>query len=196
VPRSAMAEVWLVRHAETEWSVNGRHTGRTDIPLTPAGRDAARALAPRVGAQRFARVLVSPLGRARDTAELAGVGDRAEVREELREWDYGAYEGVTTPDIRRDRPDWWLWRDGGPGGESPADVAARCDRLVAELAATAGPDGDDDVLCVAHGHILRALGARWLQEPIELGGHLVLSTGSVSRLGWERDVRAFVVWNG
>jgi probable phosphoglycerate mutase len=191
-----MAEVWLVRHAETEWSVNGRHTGRTDIPLTPAGREAARALAPRVGGHRFARVLVSPLGRARDTAALAGVGDGAEVREELREWDYGDYEGITTPDIRRERPDWWLWRDGGPGGESPADVTARCDRLVADLAATASPDGDDDVLCVAHGHILRALGARWVQRPIELGGHLVLSTGSVSRLGWERDVPAFVVWNG
>ena len=191
-----MAEVWLVRHAETEWSVNGRHTGRTDIPLTSAGEAAARALAPRLAAHRFARVLVSPLGRARATAELAGVGDAAEVREELREWDYGDYEGITTPDIRRDRPGWWLWRDGAPGGESPADVAARCDRLVAELAESAGPDGDGDVLCVAHGHILRALGARWLEQPVELGGHLVLSTGSVSRLGWERDVRAFVVWNG
>jgi broad specificity phosphatase PhoE len=191
-----MAEVWLVRHAETEWSVNGRHTGRTDIPLTSAGEAAARALAPRLVAHRFARVLVSPLGRAQATAELAGVGDAAEVREELREWDYGDYEGITTPDIRRDRPDWWLWRDGAPGGEAPADVAARCDRLVAELAESAGRDGDGDVLCVAHGHILRALGARWLEQPVELGGHLVLSTGSVSRLGWERDVRAFVVWNG
>ena len=191
-----MAEVWLVRHAETEWSANGRHTGRTDIPLTSAGEAAARALAPRLAAHRFARVLVSPLGRARATAELAGVGDGAEVREELREWDYGDYEGITTPDIRRERPGWWLWRDGAPGGESPADVAARCDRLVAELAASAGPDGDGDVLCVAHGHILRALGARWLEQPVELGGHLVLGTGSVSRLGWERDVRAFVVWNG
>jgi broad specificity phosphatase PhoE len=191
-----MAEVWLVRHAETEWSVNGRHTGRTDIPLTSAGEAAARALAPRLVAHRFARVLVSPLGRAQATAELAGVGDAAEVREELREWDYGDYEGITTPDIRRDRPDWWLWRDGAPGGEAPADVAARCDRLVAELAESAGRDGDGDVLCVAHGHILRGLGARWLEQPVELGGHLVLSTGSVSRLGWERDVRAFVVWNG
>jgi broad specificity phosphatase PhoE len=191
-----MAEVWLVRHAETEWSVNGRHTGRTDIPLTSAGEAAARALAPRLVAHRFARVLVSPLGRAQATAELAGVGDAAEVREELREWDYGDYEGITTPDIRRDRPGWWLWRDGAPGGEAPADVAARCDRLVAELAESAGRDGDGDVLCVAHGHILRALGARWLEQPVELGGHLVLSTGSVSRLGWERDVRAFVVWNG
>jgi probable phosphoglycerate mutase len=191
-----MAEVWLVRHAETEWSVNGRHTGRTDIPLTSAGEAAARALAPRLVAHRFARVLVSPLGRAQATAELAGVGGAAEVREELREWDYGDYEGITTPDIRRDRPEWWLWRDGAPGGESPADVAARCDRLVAELAESAGQDGDGDVLCVAHGHVLRALGARWLEQPVELGGHLVLSTGSVSRLGWERDVRAFVVWNG
>ncbi len=191
-----MAEVWLVRHAETEWSANGRHTGRTDIPLTSAGEAAGRALAPRLAARPFARVLVSPLGRARVTAELAGVGDGAEVREELREWDYGDYEGITTPDIRRERPGWWLWRDGAPGGESPADVAARCDRLVAELAASAGPDGDGDVLCVAHGHILRALGSRWLEQPVELGGHLVLGTGSVSRLGWERDVRAFVVWNG
>ena len=141
-------------------------------------------------------MLVSPLGRARATAELAGVAAGAEVREDLREWDYGDYEGITTPDIRRERPRWWLWRDGGPGGESPADVAARCDRLVAELSAIAGPESDDDVLCVAHGHILRALGARWLERPVDLGGHLVLSTGSISRLGWERDVRALVVWNG
>ncbi len=191
-----MAEVWLVRHAETEWSANGRHTGRTDIPLTDAGREAARALAARLAGRSFARVLVSPLARARETAALAGVGDRAEVREELREWDYGDYEGVTTPDIRRARPDWWLWRDGAPGGESPEQVAARCDRLVTQLADVAAPASDDDVLCVAHGHILRALGARWLEHPIELGGQLRLGTGSVSVLGWEREVRALSVWNG
>ena len=157
------------------------------------GRSPARL----AGRRLRARALVSPLGRARETAELAGVGDGAEVREDLLEWDYGDYEGITTPDIRRERPGWCLWRDGAPGGESRRPTSPRAaTALVAELAASAGPDGDGDVLCVAHGHILRALGARWLEQPVELGGHLVLGTGSVSRLGWERDVRAFVVWNG
>ena len=191
-----MNELLLARHGETEWSADGRHTSRTDLPLTDNGRRLARRLAPRLADRRFALVLTSPMRRAVETCELAGLGEEAEVRDELREWDYGDYEGITTPDIRRERPRWWLWRDGGPGGESPADVAARCDRLVAELSAIAGPERDDDVLCVAHGHILRALAARWLERPVDLGGHLVLSTGSISRLGWERDVRALVVWNG
>jgi broad specificity phosphatase PhoE len=187
-----MAEVWLVRHAETEWSKAGKHTGRTDLPLTERGREHSAELRPRLDGVGFARVLVSPLQRARDTARLAGLdGARTEVRDELLEWDYGDYEGVTTPEIRQKRPDWWLWRDGVPGGESPAQVAARCDRLVAELAAA-----DDRICCVAHGHILRALAARWLERPIDLGGQLPLTTGAISILGFERETRALTMWNG
>jgi len=185
-----MAEVWLIRHAATEWSVAGKHTGRSDLPLTEDGRRAAAELRGRLSTCTFGRVFVSPLQRARVTADLAGVGDRAEVRDELLEWDYGEYEGITTKEIRETRPDWYLWRDGVPGGESPQDVEARCDRLAGELA---GLDGD--VLCVAHGHILRALAARWLQRPIDLGGQLPLETGALSVLGFERDQRALVRWN-
>jgi broad specificity phosphatase PhoE len=185
-----MADVWLVRHAETEWTKSGRHTGRTDIPLTEEGRRRAEELAPRLTDHPFARVFVSPLSRARDTAVLAGVGDRAEVRDELKEWDYGDYEGIATPEIRKEAPDWYLWRDGGPNGESPEQVAARCDRLIDELVQI-----DGDVLCVSHGHILRSLAARWLQRPIDLGAQLVLDPGMISVLGWERDVRALRAWN-
>jgi broad specificity phosphatase PhoE len=186
-----MADVWLVRHAETEWSKAGKHTGRTDLPLTEEGRRAAGALRERLAGRSFARVFVSPLQRARVTAELAGWGERAEPRDELLEWDYGDYEGITTREIRASRPDWYLWDDGVPGGESPQDVQARCDRLAAELA---GLDGE--VLCVAHGHVLRALAARWLQRPVDLGGQLPLGTGSVSVLGFEHGRRALVTWNG
>ena len=186
-----MPEVWLVRHAETEWSKAGRHTGRTDVPLTEAGRAAAAGLHERLAGRSFAHVFASPLQRARETARLAGFGDGSvALRDELLEWDYGEYEGITTADIRRSRPGWYLWRDGVPGGESPAEVAARCDRLVAELAAL-----DGDACCVAHGHILRALTARWLQRPVDLGGQLPLETGAVCVLGWERDARALVAWN-
>jgi broad specificity phosphatase PhoE len=186
-----MGDVWLVRHAETEWSLAGRHTGHTDLPLTERGREAGAALREKLAGHTFERVFVSPLQRARETARLAGLDTgHAEVREELREWDYGEYEGITTPEIRESRPGWYLWRDGAPGGESPEQVAARCDRLVAELAAL-----DGTACCVAHGHILRALAARWLERPIDLGGQLPLETGAVSILGYERDVRALRAWN-
>jgi broad specificity phosphatase PhoE len=182
-------EVWLLRHAETEWSLNGRHTGRTDIPLTDHGRDIARALRARLEGHGFALVLSSPLGRARETAELAGLGDY-ELRDDLREWDYGDYEGVTTPDIRARRPSWYLWRDGARNGETPAEVGARCDRIIEEVL---GADGD--VVLVAHGHILRALGARWVEQDPSFGGRLFLSTGTISVLGFERDVRVLRRWN-
>jgi probable phosphoglycerate mutase len=188
-----MAEVWLVRHAETEWSRNGRHTGRTDLPLTERGRSIAEQLRERLAGHRFERVLVSPLQRARETASLAGLcdgGGEVELRDELLEWDYGDYEGLTTQQIRSDRPSWYLWRDGVPNGESPQDVAARCDRLVAELVSV-----DGAACCVAHGHILRALAARWLERPVDLGGQLPLETGALCILGWERDVRALSAWN-
>ena len=183
-------EVWLVRHAETEWSRSGRHTGRTDVPLTDAGRERARELGARLRERSFALVLTSPLSRARDTADLAGIGDRAQVREDLLEWDYGEYEGITTRVIRETRPDWYLWTDGVPGGETAEEVAARCDRIVEEIL---GVDGD--VAIVAHGHVLRALGARWVQEPVSFGGRLYLTTGSLSTLGFEREVRVIRLWN-
>jgi len=183
-------EVWLVRHAETEWSRSGRHTGRTDVPLTDAGRKRARELGARLADRSFALVLTSPLSRARDTANLAGLGNRAQVREDLLEWDYGEYEGITTRAIRETRPDWYLWTDGVPGGETAEEVAARCDRIVEEIL---GVDGD--VAIVAHGHVLRALGARWVQEPVSFGGQLYLTTGSLSTLGFEREVRVIRLWN-
>jgi broad specificity phosphatase PhoE len=183
-------EVWLVRHAETAWSVAGKHTGRTDIPLTDTGREVARALRARLEGRDFALVLCSPLSRARETAQLAGL-ECSGVRDDLLEWDYGEYEGITTPQIREQRPDWYLWRDGTPGGESPGDVAARVDRVIAEARAAEG-----DVALVAHGHILRALGARWVDQPVALGGRLHLGTGSISVLGYEREVSSISHWNG
>ena len=182
-------EVWLLRHAETEWSRTGKHTGRTDIPLTDKGREVASSLRARLEGHTFALVLCSPLSRARETAQLAGLEPSA-LNDDLLEWDYGEYEGLTTPEIREHRPEWYLWRDGVPGGESPDDVAARCDRVIAEVRAVEGR-----VAVVAHGHILRALAARWVEEPAAFGGRLHLSTGSISVLGWERDVRVIRTWN-
>jgi len=183
-------EVWLVRHAETEWSRTGKHTGRTDVPLTDKGREVARSLRTRLEGHAFALVLCSPLARARETAQLAGL-ECSGLRDDLLEWDYGEYEGLTTPEIREQRPDWYLWRDGVPGGESPEDVAARCDRAIAEVRAVEG-----DVALVAHGHILRALGARWVDAPVALGGRLHLGTGSISVLGYERENSVISRWNG
>src|SRR5919198_678528 len=147
-------------------------------------------LAPRLGGHDFALVLTSPLSRARDTALLAGLGDRAEVDDDLLEWDYGEYEGITTPEIRGGRPDWYLWRDGCPGGESPEQVGARCDRVIERIRGVPG-----DVALFAHGHVLRALGARWVEEPPSFGGRLYLQTGAVCVLGYERDVRVERHWN-
>src|SRR4029077_2493934 len=179
-----MADVWLLRHAETQWSVDGRHTGRTDIPLTDAGREWARALRPRVGEHEFALVLCSPLARARETCELVGLGDAMTATDDLLEFDYGDYEGITTPQIRERQPDWCLWRDGCPGGETADDVAARTDRVIDRALSASG-----DVALVAHGHVLRVLAARWLGQPGAFGGRLALGTGTVSVLGFERDTR-------
>jgi broad specificity phosphatase PhoE len=183
-------EVWLLRHAETEWSRTRKHTGRTDIPLTDNGREVARALSARLEGHSFALVLSSPLARARETAQLAGLEPSA-LDDGLLEWDYGEYEGLTTAEIRVDRPGWYLWRDGAPGGEGPDDVAARCDGVIAALGSTEGA-----VAVVAHGHILRALAARWVDAPVALGGHLHLGTGSISVLAYEREVRVISRWNG
>ncbi len=182
--------VWLVRHAETEWSRDARHTGRTDMPLTDEGRERARRLRAALGEVAFARVFTSPLSRARETAEIAGFGDRAEPREELLEWDYGEYEGLTTPEIRSTRPHWYLWSDGAPSGESPQDVARRVDAMIAEVLEVDAP-----VALFAHGHVLRALGARWMEQPVAVGGRLALATAAVCVLGFERQVRVTWRWN-
>jgi broad specificity phosphatase PhoE len=186
----AEREAVLVRHAQTEWSRDGRHTGRTDIPLTDAGRAAASALAQRLRGRRFALVLVSPSRRARETCELCGLGARAQAREDLLEWDYGEYEGLTTQDIHTRRPDWVLWRDGCPGGESAADVGARADRVIAELAGAEG-----SVAVFSHGHLLRVLGARWIALGPEQGARLGLSTAAICALGAEHGTAILARWN-
>lgn len=188
-PRGEM-QLWLVRHAETEWTKAHRHTGRTDIPLTDEGRAHARTLGPLLARREFALALSSPLSRARETAELAGFGGRIELRDGLREYDYGDYEGITTAEIRAERPDWYLWRDGVPEGESPDDVGARVDSVISEVRAVEG-----DVVCFAHGHVLRVLAARWTEQPASFAGHLALATGAICVLGFEREVPVIWRWN-
>lgn len=182
--------LWLARHGETEWSRDLRHTGRTDIPLTADGEEQARALREPLAAIPFARVWSSPLERARRTCELAGLGERAELRDELMEWDYGDYEGITSAEIRSRDPGWLLWRDGCPGGESPAEVGARADALIAEALRI-----DGDVAVLAHGHILRVLAARWIGLDPATGQLLALATATLSRLGWEHTYRVIECWN-
>jgi probable phosphoglycerate mutase len=183
------SQLWLVRHGETEWSASGRHTSRTDLDLTEAGVEAARSVADKLRGTSFARVLSSPLLRARRTAELAGIGSPALV-DDLHEWDYGDDEGLTTAQIRESRPGWTVWRDGPQGGETCAEVGARADRVVELVRAVDGP-----VLAFSHGHFSRVLGARWLGLEVTDGAHLALSTASVSVLGWERDTPAVLHWN-
>ena len=183
-------EVVLVRHGETEWTRTRQHTGRTDLPLNDEGRRQGELVGEALGGRRFGLVLTSPLRRASETCELAGYGDVAQARDELAEWDYGDYEARTTADIRAERPDWSLWRDGVPGGETPADVGRRADRVIAEIRA-AGVD----TLVFGHGHQLRVLAARWLGlEPAD-GRLFVLGTGSISILGYERETAAMLRWN-
>ena len=167
-----------------------RHTGRSDIELTGNGREQARKLRRGLEGRDFARVVSSPLSRALETCELAGLGDDAELSDALLEWDYGEYEGLTTDQIREQRPDWVLWRDGCPGGETAADVGARVDPLAAELRQAAG-----DVALFAHGHVLRVLAARWLGLEPRSGALLALSTGTLSTLGWERESAVVRSWN-
>ena len=186
----AVPEIVLVRHGQTEWSRDHRHTGRTDVPLTEEGRRQAVEAGGWLRGRPFTRVLTSPLSRALETCRLAGFAARAELRDDLLEWDYGEYDGLTTPQIREDRPGWFLWRDGCPGGEMPADVARRVDPLVAELRGNR-----DEVALFAHGHVLRVLTARWLDLGPEEGAKLVLDTATLSVLGWERESPAIRVWN-
>ena len=185
-------DVWLVRHGETEWARLGRHTGRTDVPLTDIGREQARALGRRLAGHRFGLVLTSPLSRATETASLAGFGAVAQPDPDLMEWDYGSLEGRETPEIRAAYPGWTIWRGPWPGGETIGDVAARADRVVARVRAG---HADDDALVFAHGHLLRILAARWLGLPPESGGWFALDTGTISVLGWERELPVVQVWN-
>jgi broad specificity phosphatase PhoE len=180
----------LARHGETEWSADGKHTGRSDIPLTDKGREQARRLGARLAGREFALVLTSPLARARETCELAGFGGQAQTEPDLREFDYGEYEGITTSEIRANRPGWNLWREGAPGGEMPDDVGLRADRVIARALEAGG-----DVALFAHGHILRVLAARWIELPAAFGGSLALSTATLSELGYERERRVIWLWN-
>jgi broad specificity phosphatase PhoE len=187
---SRLPEVVLVRHGETEWSRAGKHTGRTDVPLTDAGREQAAALAASLRGRNYALVLTSPLSRASETSRLAGCGDVVQERADLQEWDYGTYEGRTTAEIRDERPDWSLWRDGVPHGETVAEVGVRADRVIAELRAAAG-----DAVVFAHGHLLRVLAARWLGLDPSAGRLLALDTATISVLGYERETAVVRRWN-
>ncbi|MBH5334684.1 histidine phosphatase family protein [Streptomyces pactum] len=196
-----MGELLLVRHGETEWSRDGRHTSRTDLPLTEHGRGQARALRPLLAARRRALTLVSPLARAQETARLAGLDD-ARTEPALHEWEYGGYEGITTADIRRARPGWQLWTDGvvpgppGHPGESPEQVGERADRVLARIGPLLGPDGGKgDVVLVAHSHFLRVLTARRLGLPPAAGALFRLETGTLSRLGTEHGRPVMLAWN-
>jgi broad specificity phosphatase PhoE len=189
-PARRPPELVLVRHGETEWTLAGKHTGRTDIPLTERGREQAQAVGGALRGRSFGLVLTSPLERAAETCRLAGFGEAAAPREELMEWDYGAYEGRTTVEIRKDRLGWSLWRDGVPEGETAAEVAARVDRAIAEIRSIA-----DDVLAFAHGHVLRVLAARWLGLEPAAGRLFALDPATVSILGYERETSVMRVWN-
>lgn len=181
-----------MRHGETEWSKSGQHTSRTDLPLLDSGRERARALAPLLARWDFSLVLSSPLLRARETCSLAGFGEQAEICEDLREWDYGEYEGLTTPQIREQRPDWNLWEDGCPGGEQPGEVGSRADRVIARMRSG---DGGGNALAFAHGHIFRVIAARWIGLAASGGSRLLLAAGAVSALGYERETQVLTLWN-
>jgi len=192
MPSNVLPVIYLARHGETVWSREGRHTGRTDLPLTEQGERNAQSLRQRLAGILFAEVLTSQLERAKQTCELAGFGDMAEVDPDLVEWNYGDYEGIRTADIRAKRPDWELFRDGCPNGESPADVAVRADRVVARVRTTEG-----NVLIFSSGHFLRVFAARWLElEPV-FGKYFILDTASLSALSYEHDLcdPAIRFWN-
>ena len=182
---------FVIRHGETAWSLSGQHTGTTDLALTENGRRLAASLRPVLAQESFGLVLVSPMQRARETCALAGLGDRAVIEPDLMEWNYGEYEGTTTAQIRQSRPGWLIFRDGCPGGETPEQVGARVDRVIARVRAD-----DSDVALFAHGHVLRVLAARWIGLPPGGGQHFLLGTGTLSVLGYDRDVPAVKVWNG
>jgi probable phosphoglycerate mutase len=180
----------LVRHGETEWSLTGQHTSGTDLDLTEKGRERARAIGRELEGRPFERIVSSPLRRALETCRLAGFGERVELDDDLREWDYGEYEGLTTPQIREQNPTWNLWRDGCPGGEQPHEVGERADRVLTRLREVPG-----GALVFAHGHILRVIAARWIELPVAGGARMALSAGAISELGFERETEVISRWN-
>lgn len=182
--------LWLVRHGATEWSESGRHTGRTDVPLTEPGQDAARRAGKALQGKQFSLVLTSPLSRAFETCRLAGYGDAAVTEDRLLEWDYGSVEGHSTAEMREQVPGWTVWRDGCPGGETVEDVGVRVDGVIERVRAVPG-----NSLVFAHGHVLRILGARWVGRPAGFGERLLMSTAAISVLGWERETPAIERWN-
>lgn len=182
--------VFAIRHGETAWSLSGQHTGTTDIPLTDKGRRLAQGLRLALAKNAFERVLCSPMQRARETCALAGFGDRAVIDSDLVEWNYGEYEGLTPKQIREVAPGWLIFRDGCPGGETPEQVGARVDRVIARSRAL-----DGDLALFAHGHVLRVLVARWIGLPAGAGQHFFLSTGTLCVLGYYRDIPAVRLWN-
>jgi broad specificity phosphatase PhoE len=186
----AESSLTLVRHGQTEWSQNGRHTSRTDLPLLAQGRERAAGLRQALDPSDFTLALCSPRERATETARLAGFATQIELTDDLVEWDYGDYEGLTTPEIRGRRPDWDMWRDGCPGGESPEQVRVRVDRVIERGARHGGA-----VILFAHGHLLRALTARWLEQEVAFGARLVLAPATVSRLGTVQSERVLECWN-
>jgi broad specificity phosphatase PhoE len=179
---AAEPEVWLIRHGETEWSLSGQHTGVTDLPMTEPGEAAAKALHDILAGTSFDLVLCSPRRRARRTAELAGFTD-VHIEQDLVEWDYGDYEGRTRADIHKERPDWSIWTDGAPHGETPDEIGARVDRVIAKCRAAGGR-----VLLFSHGHLLRTLAARWIAQPVTVGAHLPLDTAKVCVLAYDRGL--------
>ena len=185
-----MGQVFVIRHGETEWSAVGRHTGRTDLPLTPMGRRQGEALAAVLQDRRFALVLTSPLVRARATCELAGFGSQAELEPDLAEWDYGEFEGLTTKEIRERIPGWSIWTHPPEDGEDLEALASRADRVLRRVRAV-----DGDVALFGHGHALRVLTARWLGLAPVAGSGFILETGAIGVLGWDRDFPAIVRWN-
>ena len=188
-----LQHLYLVRHGETAWSLTGQHTGRTDIPLTEQGEQDARELTERLRGVKFSRVFTSPLQRARRTCELAALNRVAEIETDLVEWDYGDYEGQRPDEIRKDRPDWNVFRDGCPRGESPAQISKRADRLIARLRTLEG-----DLAIFSHGHFGRVLAARWIGLPLDQAQHFLLSTASLSILGYGHNFAeepAIVLWN-
>jgi broad specificity phosphatase PhoE len=184
-------ELFVIRHGETAWSLSGQHTGTTDIPLTNNGRRLAQRLRPILAKEAFALVLVSPLQRARETCELAGLGRAAVIDPDLVEWNYGDYEGLTPKQIHEGAPGWLLFRDGCPGGESPEQVGARADRVIGRVRGVEG-----NVALFAHGHILRVLVARWIGLPAGAGQHFLLGTGTLCMLSHYREIPAIRTWNG
>ncbi len=188
-----MAELWLIRHGETEWSLSGAHTSRTDIPLTDHGRLRAAELKTFLQGKQFAAVFTSPMQRARETCTIAGYGDVSTIDEGLREWDYGIFEGKTTKEIRVDHPDWSVWKDEIVDGEPIEHVGERADGVIARALAAAGANGT--VALFAHAHILRILAARWIELPATGGSLFALGTGSLSELGFERETRVIKRWN-